>query len=622
MKLIRYSRHNLLLSFLLVMMGLVSCNDEDEGRDGFEATTIVGVGDAIPEFSVSGSDGQSVTSASLAGQSFVLNFFDTRCPDCWQELQELQSLHDRFDGRVSILNIPRSQTESEVQSYWDSEGLTMLYHIPADKDLYYKFAKSIVPRTYMVNGEGVVCAAFGDDPVATADTLSSLLKSWSANRSVRLSFNISVPSFSAADDYFQNEYSISRLEVYFFHADTKKFFTKLVADKSNLGVITQEPGYDITYLFKDLTLTADVYDVFLIANYDYAPAQIATEAEFLDLVDNLTYSEGVMANIPDNGPVMTSSPTAFLGVDFVPWMGEDYALWVEMERVMAKLRLGVSKNTFPLYHLSEKYADINITNYKLVNLSTDYYLFQHRDNLNSFIARSGFIFPDNYLPYTDAGDVYVVDPHFYQKTLNQADAKSFSNCYQSWYGDFNTTNFASMPSADNYGYAYVLENTAFRTSQKNGYSPGIVYKAAVSPVCVWLYDNVQRVLKKETRPEYWPKTLYLFNFNFYGSIQAVNKASGFTLDELATYTDAQLLNYGIKQCKFNMGVYETYYTYWIEHRTGSVTHMGPMEYGIIRNNFYRITIKDVTGLGNSVITPDIMRDNYPNSFADIEVSLP
>ena len=164
-----------------------------------------------------------------------------------------------------------------------------------------------------------------------------------------------------------------------------------------------------------------------------------------------------------------------------------------------------------------------------------------------------------------------------------------------------------------------MENTSFKTSQKNGYSPGIVFKAAVNPVFVYLYDSSQRVLREEYRPEYWPKTIYLYNYQFYGSIQAVNVASGLMLDELEHYTDAQLKQYGIKQCMFNMGVYETYYTYWIRHRNSPTDWMGPMQYGIVRNNFYQLIITGVSGLGNSSIVPDVLRDNYPNSYTDVLV---
>ena len=174
-----------------------------------------------------------------------------------------------------------------------------------------------------------------------------------------------------------------------------------------------------------------------------------------------------------------------------------------------------------------------------------------------------------------------------------------------------------MPAANNYGYAYVLENTTFKTSQKNGYSPGVVFKAAVNPVFVYLYDGKDNTLQAEYRPEYWPGTIYLYKYNFFESIQAVNLASGLTLDELRSYTDSELKEYGIKQCKFNMGVYETYYTYWIRHRNSPVDMMGPMQYGIVRNNFYKMVVTGVSGLGDSSITPEILRDNYPNSYLDM-----
>ena len=47
--------------------------------------------------------------------------------------------------------------------------------------------------------------------------------------------------------------------------------------------------------------------------------------------------------------------------------------------------------------------------------------------------------------------------------------------------------------------------------------------------------------------------------------------------------------------------------------------MGPMQYGVVRNNYYSVIVSGVSGLGNSVITPEVLRDNYPNSYADVFV---
>ncbi len=440
----------------------------------------------------------------------------------------------------------------------------------------------------------------------------------SVNLSLRLT--VSTRANSTDEYYFHNEYVISQLYIYFFDAETKEFYTRASIDGLTKEESHYDTQYDVTYLFETIKMRAGVYDIFTIANYEYAPEAVKDEEELLNMVDSLTYQEGIEANMPDRGPVMTNRATSHLAVDLVPYINKYYVLQVELERVMAKLQIGVSQNTFPLTHEQRKYADINITNYKLVNMNRRYYLFQHRDNLPTLTTQPVFTLPYHYDDYIEGGEEYVVDPYFYEKTPNVTDAKRCAKYYRSWFGDFTTEDFASMPSANNHGFAYILENTVFKNAQKNGYSPGIVFKGAVSPVFVYLYDFSQHMLKEERRPEYWPKTIYLYNYNFYGSILAVNVASGLGLDELQNYTDAQLKPYGIKKCNFNMGVYETYYTYWIRHRNNIADPMGPMEYGVVRNNFYKMIITGISGLGNSVITPEILRDNYPNSYTDVVVN--
>ena len=615
---------HLLLSVAVVLLS-ACINDDDDGE---VSVSLVNVGDRIPDFSLSDADGRTVSSSSLSGRIFVLNFFDTGCPDCQRELQVLQRLYDQYGERVPILNVPRSQTKDELLAYWRQAGLSMPFYLPADKELYYRFAKKTIPRTYVLDGSGMVLAAYDDSPIADYDTLDALLQQTlgtvaAARDSVCLSLKLRVsktPRGSTVDEYyFHNEYTVSRLEVWFFDAFTKTFVDKAMVTDLTKAETLYDEQYDVTYLFERVRLKVGKYDIFAVANYQNFPDVVASEYDFLNMVDSISYEDGVEANIPDSGPVMTSRATTLLNVNLIPWVNKNYMLTIEMERVMAKLQIGVKQNAFQLKYNQRKYADINITNYKLVNMNRCYYLFQHKDSLVELGPQPEFTLSGNFGDYHDKGEQYVVDPYFYQKTGNPSDAALFGKYYKSWLGDFTTEGFASIPSADNYGYAYVLENTSFKTSQKNGYSPGIVFKAAVNPVFVYLYDSSQRVLREEYRPEYWPKTIYLYNYQFYGSIQAVNVASGLMLDELEHYTDAQLKQYGIKQCMFNMGVYETYYTYWIRHRNSPTDWMGPMQYGIVRNNFYQLIITGVSGLGNSSIVPDVLRDNYPNSYTDVLV---
>ena len=89
--------------------------------------------------------------------------------------------------------------------------------------------------------------------------------------------------------------------------------------------------------------------------------------------------------------------------------------------------------------------------------------------------------------------------------------------------------------------------------------------------------------------------------------------SGLHLDELKSYNDEELKSYGIKQVKYNMGVYETIYSYWITHSEDS----NAMRYGIVRNNFYRLMVSSIEGLGNSSIVP-LRRQLFLNRHVHLE----
>lgn len=159
------------LAFLLVAM-LTACVDDPKDED----TMKVKMGDTVPTFVLDDSEGNEIQSLSLSGRVFILNFIDTACPDCRQELQVLQRIYDKYQEEVPVLNIPRSQTKEELQDYWEETGLTLPYYIPHDPKLYYQFATKTIPRTYVIDSNGKVYAAFSDNPIADFDTLDTILQ--------------------------------------------------------------------------------------------------------------------------------------------------------------------------------------------------------------------------------------------------------------------------------------------------------------------------------------------------------------------------------------------------------------------------------------------------------------
>ncbi len=620
----RYRKSYLAAFFLsLMVITLASCQSDDEGD--IAQATLVGVGDQMPAFTLKASDGSEITSSSLKGQIYLLNFFDTSCPDCKQELPVLQQVYEDYKGTITVLNVPRSQTTEEVSAYWKEAGLTMPVYTATDSKLYYKFATRGIPRTYLVNTSGKVEALFTDSPVADYATIDQALVKMlpeEMKNQVRVGMQFALPALESSNNgtSAQGESFISEVEIFFFDSHTKDL-VKRFSDMTPIEVNTSAlAGYESAYVLDSLLIPCGIYNVFVVANHPGLSKSITVQDSLLNIVDCETYKDGIISNIPTAGPVMTNRATSILNVDLSKYSGKTYTMKIELERVMAKIRLGVSQSAFTLKHNGVKYATVNITNYKFVNLSKCYYLFQHKNEMSILLENSVFNFPEDFSDYNEGGNEYIIDPQFFGKTGKLEDAESFKNKYASPYGAFTTENMASMPEPEKYGNAYILENTVFKDYQKNGYTPGVVFKAAVNPDSVYVYDQSLNMLVKQGQPEYWSGNIYLYNFEFYNDITALKYKTGMNLDPNLEYTDEELKAYGVKQCKYNMGVYETFYTYWIQHRTDLTAPMGPMKYGIVRNNYYRLRVTNVTGIGSSVIVPDILRNNYPNSYTDISVN--
>lgn len=601
MRLMMKCIHWFLISTFTALI-LSSCTKDDwEG---------IGDGAAVPAFSISSPDGTVVSSESLKGKIYLLTFFNTSCPDCQQELPVIQQLYRNYHSDIVFLNISRGESHASVSAYWQKNGFTMPFIAEESKAVYNLFASSGVPRLYLVDGRGVVVKSFDDSNMPGFEQLSDIIDEQLYNTgeytSLTLRANVLSTRAAGGDDdvtYLYNEYAINKLYGFFYDAETKKL-SKTVS-LTQLSRIDDPVGttYDISYLAKTIRLKSGKYDVFCVANTDYPPLDIENEEDFLNAIDGQTYSEGIISYVPESGAVMSSSASEYLNLDFTDMAMKHSTLSIRMERAIAKVRIAKERDKYELYDDNhEKYADISLTNYRFVNLSRSFYLFRHTAAVNDRLVAPGhYVAPDNFLLDEDCTEnTYVIDPRFFLKT---PDTEGYSFAAASFaypISAFVPSGMAPMPAVGNHGAAYILENTVHRNSQKNAFTTGVIFKAAVHPLFVYIFDRQTGVNVEEYRIEYWPEKLYFYKYRFYGSLRALNVASGMSLDELKTYTDAELEPYGIKQINFNMGVYETYYIYWIRHRTDA-TGLTPMHYGIVRNNFYDLHVANVTKIGNSSI---------------------
>lgn len=452
-------------------------------------------------------------------------------------------------------------------------------------------------------GSAVLCGCsqredndIDDNRVATSET---------ANVVFQLQTNAPTSSTtrSAEDSYTYvqgtpEEYQVNNARVYLFDSPTKLFVKSvLLTDLTRTG--TDGNGH-VIYETEHISVPQGTYDIFVTANTGRFINK-TTEEEFLSDIDSLTYVQGAIENIsggivmtnraPDNiGTVITNSPT-----------NEDNVVVITLERVLARIDVAKGSESFALTDdNSRQYATITLDGHYIVNLPKYYFSYRHTAVLTSMTEPTWNI--NEHFGNVKDVNGYVIDPYFFKKPI---DASNFTNAdkyYEHFYGDNAMTWTAFKPAGETpqYNTIYCLENCTLAPAQKNGYSTGVVFKAKLEP-----YNNVYHLgsdgnMEMITDKSKYPEVLYYFNYKFYDSAEALTAALGVN----AVEGNSLDLYHARKFEKDDEG-YHCYYTYWIRHLDNyKPTNMGVMEFGIVRNNLYRILVTNVSGLGYQEVTVD------------------
>ena len=118
--------------------------------------TVLKAGDSAPAFTVTLSDGTEFTSPrDFMGRTTEVVFFSTTCPDCREALARLQAR----DDHSNVLCISRAEPAAEVAAYWEAHGLTLTYAAVPDRSVYNLFARSGIPRLYIISPTATILTA-------------------------------------------------------------------------------------------------------------------------------------------------------------------------------------------------------------------------------------------------------------------------------------------------------------------------------------------------------------------------------------------------------------------------------------------------------------------------------
>ncbi len=129
----------------------------DEHLDADE-TTLVQIGQQAPDFTVEMLDGRSISLRDLRGGVVLLTFWDPECPSCRNLMAATPSrIVERMEAAgVTYLPISRGYSRAVIADFCQSNGYTFPVGLDPDKSIYTLYATKFVPRSFLIDKQGVV----------------------------------------------------------------------------------------------------------------------------------------------------------------------------------------------------------------------------------------------------------------------------------------------------------------------------------------------------------------------------------------------------------------------------------------------------------------------------------
>lgn len=374
-----------------------------------------------------------------------------------------------------------------------------------------------------------------------------------------------------------DEHKVKTAVFYFFKKDDNKFVKSIEVSETNItSAISDENHVKKTTV--PTKLETGTYNVYATINQNFDNNNNLagkTEAQFCSMTNIFT----PVTEVPDTGlPMSSRSKAGVMSCEVTISSANTFENPAKVSLYMERSNAKISMMNNAVSKISE--ATVALTGYKVVNLTEKTNVFRQVGT----VAENGALGTLSYGPVT-ANANQVVDPETSNKvayTDNMPGNINFSN-------KVNTNGaYTAMPDGTGMNtLIYCNENVMATANQLKTYATAIAFKASITPASNNYFD-ANGAATYSTGDDLW-----YFGGKFYDSLETLNDANDFSL------TADNYKAFGAKY--FVGGV--CYYTYYIKHYDNfDPLEVGFMEYAIVRNNDYQVTITEINGLGNDVPT--------------------
>ena len=394
----------------------------------------------------------------------------------------------------------------------------------------------------------------------------------------------------------EGEQKITSLKLFVFDATSGKLdnSSKTDFDASELKPGKPSVGTDktTTYTIPSFKIPGGEKKVLVIVNP--LDGKFTDQTTQTNMSEAMTLSETEISTISTDGKFMMTNVNRASDTDGMVTVNVDgtetnpTSVTVSVERVVAKIE-DMTENYSIKVKDNQSNDVVEFQKVALINGNTKFYPIM-KVKENTVTSNNDYVEDPNFM-----GQSEITVDDFYSKEFN---ADTFNDNAS----DYVKT-LSSETSAAN-ALFYTLENTMTKDEQMNAYTTGLYYQAQYK-----LGGQAGNVYRFEEK---------LYNYNDLSNAAA---GLGLSLDGLSDQSSiGDFANIGVT--KYENGV--CYYKYWIRHiDNNNSSEMGAMEFAIVRNNHYQMTINSVKGIGENLPTnPDSTDpDEETDSFLDVKVKV-
>lgn len=117
---------------------------------------VIEIGKKLPDFTLVNRDGEEKSLRDYEGQITILNFWESWCPPCKQEMPDFQKIHEEYDDILILtVNMEKEKDRGIVDKFLDDNGYSFEVLLDQKQEVARKYYISSIPTTFFIDKEGI-----------------------------------------------------------------------------------------------------------------------------------------------------------------------------------------------------------------------------------------------------------------------------------------------------------------------------------------------------------------------------------------------------------------------------------------------------------------------------------